>query len=796
MSSESVALVTPVASDGVFAMAMAPHDRALVAVGYRSGVLCIIDVLQGAVRHRLDGHDQEVQCVVWRAPVAAEASGDATALLASSSRDRTIKVWRVSGADAPQLEQQLTLPKPKQASSYSQSKRLWLPIAWGDTSASSKPTHQTLRLWSGSFDGNLFVWEWVASPPTAATSASGAKLPTCKPVVIKNGHSRLLFNIVALGSEAMRAPIGAQPQLLTMSLDRDVRIWRESQQASSLVCRDTLSGLGGYVYSVAYNAEADVVAAGVGDQTIRLWRLSTTPSKRSSGAYDVELLWKGLQSKVTCVAWSPFERSVLAFGTDDGHVGVVDVASKKTLRFKTRHSSAVQTLQWRVASPAAVTTSAATEGGNSSASAFVEAMQALESAQASGQRLEDALEAQASSPSPPSLELRLWSQDAKATQVLESDPAKPDAPSRVLSQRACSAFAWSVRGDRVALGRDSGAVEIFASGAAAAADLTSLQLCHEHEQRVVSLAWSADGSALASASQDGKIVVVRIGDGDSASAQRSSVFAGHSSAVTRLQWRETMLASSSIDGTAQVWDTATGTRVSCFQHHVGRALAVDWIDAFTLVSGGDDQTIRVWDYRAQATAPLPRSAKASSAPATSHQRTSVAGATAAASGAPVASGDRPETAVNSVADSVSIAKKPATGNKAKRKVKTRVFHTEVPVAVDDAVRGCRGLLAARQSATSDGAAAIPSPLLPFAAQLVTEAHAYAQEQDWEHAAQVHLLQGNVADALRVVAKEGALTASWLALAPMAGMDVWRELTNVYAQQLEAQGDKRSAGTTV
>lgn len=62
-----VSMFMPVSGDGIHSMAISPHDKALVAVGYRSGVLCLVDAAKGTVRHRLAGHDQEVQCVAWKA---------------------------------------------------------------------------------------------------------------------------------------------------------------------------------------------------------------------------------------------------------------------------------------------------------------------------------------------------------------------------------------------------------------------------------------------------------------------------------------------------------------------------------------------------------------------------------------------------------------------------------------------------------------------------------------------------------------------------------------------------------
>lgn len=820
---ETVTVFTPITGDGVFAMAMAPHDKALVAVGYRSGVLCIIDALQGNVRYRLDGHDQEVQSVVWKAVVPLQidnSNSNGGAWLASSSRDRSIKVWRVSREQEPELVQVLTLPKGKQASSYNQSKRLWLPIAWSYENDSMAK----LRLWSGSFDGNLFAWEWT--PTTAKNAGDGSKkpkLPACKPMVVKNGHSRLLFNIVSLPPSISIPPakLANAPSMLSVSLDRELRIWKEGSTSAALVCQDKFLGLGGHVYSVAYNASSQVIACGVGDQTIRLWNVSPKSSLKS--LYQADLLWKGLQSKVTCVAWHPFQRSLLGYGTEDGQLGIFDTETKKTVRFKSYHGSQVAVLQWRArhSQPQAQEDQ---EAGDTSA--FVQAMIALESAQAEGQSLEDALKTQDLSPKkdPNELLVLLWSQDQQKTQIFESNPDKPDLASlEIKLQATCTSFAWSARGDRLAVGRENGAVEVFA--VANGSEFVSILKLHENEQKVVSLAWSSSSSSsaaaadetvlLAAGSQDGKIIVFDLTPSEQKKTIRKKiiaslnehvvgVFTGHSNAITSLRWNATeskiggdgdieiggdgghpatlLLASSSTDGTIQVWDLEKQTRLSCFRHHTGRVLSVDWISQFVLVSGGDDQTVRMWDYRDQREED--KTLTKTSKPQPQQQQNAADKATKITinqngHGAELHA-TKSNVAEREIANSSGSVKKAVKAKK--KKVQSVLFHSDTPVALEESLRLCTANLQEQP------------PPANTVERFIVEERAYAAEQDWEQLAQVLLLQGKIGDALRLVAKEGVLNASWLAFAPMAGVDVWREVTNVYAHQLDAQGDKKTAGT--
>jgi WD40 repeat protein len=57
-----------------------------------------------------------------------------------------------------------------------------------------------------------------------------------------------------------------------------------------------------------------------------------------------------------------------------------------------------------------------------------------------------------------------------------------------------------------------------------------------------------------------------------------------------------MLASASEDRTVRLWDVETGTGIAVLRDHTNRVWSVDFsFDGKTLVSGGDDQCVRIWD---------------------------------------------------------------------------------------------------------------------------------------------------------------------------------------------------------
>ncbi len=114
-----------------------------------------------------------------------------------------------------------------------------------------------------------------------------------------------------------------------------------------------------------------------------------------------------------------------------------------------------------------------------------------------------------------------------------------------------------------------------------------------HSLQVTAVAWSPDGTRLASGSKDGTVQIW-----DAADGRHAYTYPGHSGAVTAVAWSPdgTRIASGSVDGTVQVWDEADGSRPYTYPGHSGAVTAVAWSpDGKYIASGGYDKTVQVWD---------------------------------------------------------------------------------------------------------------------------------------------------------------------------------------------------------
>ncbi len=128
------------------------------------------------------------------------------------------------------------------------------------------------------------------------------------------------------------------------------------------------------------------------------------------------------------------------------------------------------------------------------------------------------------------------------------------------------------------------------------ADPTSpnlLRIIAGHDTWVSAVAWSPDGSRLASGAGD---CTVRVWD--AAGGAPLAELAGHDGPVSSVAWSpdSALLASGAGDRTVRIWDVGTGAERLVFTGHNGAVSSAAWSpDGSRLASGADDGRILVWD---------------------------------------------------------------------------------------------------------------------------------------------------------------------------------------------------------
>jgi WD40 repeat protein len=116
---------------------------------------------------------------------------------------------------------------------------------------------------------------------------------------------------------------------------------------------------------------------------------------------------------------------------------------------------------------------------------------------------------------------------------------------------------------------------------------------------VNAVAWSPDGTLVASAGQDGSILLR-----DGVSGKQIAVLAAHAGGVNAVAFsqRGEWLASAGADATVKLWAVTSRRLEATFFGHLGAVLCVAIApDSSSLVSGGDDGTVKFWDVASRRT---------------------------------------------------------------------------------------------------------------------------------------------------------------------------------------------------
>ncbi|NXY21418.1 GEMI5 protein, partial [Atrichornis clamosus] len=573
----------------VFCLTCSPHHENLVAIGYKDGMVVIVDISRRReVLHRLRGHDDEIHCLAW-CPVAGEESlsawqdelqeegkvpnGEVTqdtstkkgCYLASGSKDQTIRIWSYSRGRSVLT---LKLPPTKRrggAVDPAVRERIWLTVHW--------PAGRSTELVSSGFGGELLLWN-LTQPGKRKWTLLGSSEG--------QNHSRIVFNLSSVKHQDKEL-------LFSISMDRDVKCW----DLSTLDCSWTMPTLGGFVYSLAFSpVDTGSLAIGVGDSMIRVWNTLSI-----NNIYDIKTFWQSIKSKVTALAWHPTREGFLAFGTDDGKVGVFDTFSsgknKPPQISSTYHKRTVYTLVWGPPTPPLI---AGEENELPPVTLYSCAGEGIV------------------------FQHNPWKLSGEANDInkliRDTNSIKHKLPAR-------TEISWKPDGKVLALGNEDGSIEIFQ-----APDLKLLCTIQQHHKLINAIRWHHEHGTqpemsylIASGSINAAIyvhnlksVVEDTSEGPVTITEPFRTLSGHTAKITSLAWsphHEGILVSACYDGTAQVWDVMKEEPLCNYRGHQGRLLSVQWspVDSDCVYTGADDFSVHKWDVSKQKHIRPPQSKK-------------------------------------------------------------------------------------------------------------------------------------------------------------------------------------------
>ncbi|XP_030911062.1 gem-associated protein 5, partial [Geospiza fortis] len=567
----------------VFCLTCSPHHENLVAIGYKDGMVVIIDISrEREVVHRLRGHEDEIHGLAW-CPVPGEErlpawqdelqapseegkvpNGEVTqdtatrkgCYLASGSKDQTIRIWSCTRGRSVMT---LKLPPTKRrggAVDPAVKERIWLTVHW--------PAGHPSDILSSAFGGELLLWN-LTQPGKRKWTLLGSSEG--------QNHSRIVFNLSSVKHQDREL-------LFSISMDRDVKCW----DLSTLDCSWTMPSLGGFVYSLAFSpVDTGCLAIGVGDSMIRVWNTLSI-----NNIYDVKTFWQSIKSKVTALSWHPTKEGSLAFGTDDGKVGIFDTLSSSAKNkppqiSSTYHKKTVYTLAWGPPTPPLIS--------------------GEESEQLSVTLYSCAGEGIVFQHNP-------WKLNGEANDInkviRDTNSIKHKLPAR-------TEVSWKPDGKLLALGNEDGSIEIFQ-----APNLKLLCTIQQHHKLINAIRWHHEHGTqpelsylIASGSINATIyvhnlksVVENSSENPLTITEPFRTLAGHTAKITSLSWsphHEGRLVSACYDGTAEVWDVMKEEPLCNYRGHQGRLLSVQWspVEPDCVYTGADDFSVHKWHISKQ-----------------------------------------------------------------------------------------------------------------------------------------------------------------------------------------------------
>ncbi|MEG3987399.1 AAA-like domain-containing protein [Microcoleus sp. S28C3] len=552
----------------------------------------------------LQGHNNAVWGVVFN------PKGD---IIASASADKTVKLWRKNSTNSPNVKPSYTLWQTLKGHTDNVTQ---VAIAPNNQIIASASKDKTIKLWSTdgklhrTLTGHTDEVTSVAFSPDSQTIASASKDRTIKlwnadgkPIGTLTGHTDRVMN-VAYAPSAGYANSPSEYLIASASADKTVKLWHLD---GTLV--KTLTGHSDAVTKIAFNPQGGLLASASLDRTVKLWQLDGTLVKTLLVAKDV----------VSGLAWSP-DGQIFASSSWDGPIMLwkLDDSLLKTLN---GHQASIYTIKF---SPDGKTIATASRDNTvklwwldgSLIRTFPKQADKVFGVDFSPNGDTIATGGYDST-------VRLWRLDGTLLQTFTGHQGRvfavdfhPDGQSLASVGEDKTVKVWRIDGTQlatlkghtdyingvafspdgklIASGSVDGTVKLWQWDNAIASGKSSYKLLHtltSHRRQVAGVAFSPDGKTLASAGMDSTVRLWRL-DGTEIRALK-----GHKNGVFSVAFSPDgkTLASASFDGTVKLWRYG-GQELETLKRHSDGVFGVTFSpDGKFIASASQDTTAILWN---------------------------------------------------------------------------------------------------------------------------------------------------------------------------------------------------------
>ena len=739
------------------------------------------------------------------------------ALLVTSSRDRKIQVWDTASwrlLDTMILPLSGGLKSKNRGKRYnggrsitnSQSERLWLTVEFAPIEFNDKIDN--VGILSSSYMGEILLWPWRWQGERKYGQESVSSDTTVHPRCLvdnnksySTGHNRPVFNILARrGGSIAGADIDSDTwrsnfSFVTSSMDRKTILWGKRGPVKEI------PSLGGYIYDISYSSVTpNLCAVAVGDRTIRVWDMSEEDDPLRSTTH-----WSGLQSEVTSICWHPSREGFVAYGTNDGKIGLFDVLKDRNIPFPNTNTGAVRHVEFR---------------NDNTAYACNEAGDLLEFVLS-----EAVFKTMQSTEKTAGMNVTVFNARSNLASNLVADQS--------LEKNEClTSFSWkcnvnaliaspdSVQLDVLAVGYRDGTIILVSMPATGVFSSSTVSnkgtVVHCQNHQINDIRWfghpvkfddkniflfataSNDRSArVFSCSRD---KVSNVHPNPPLCVENIVTFVGHQKPTVQVAWhpnkQDVLLASASRDGTANVWDVMKKSAIANFRGCHGvplRCIAFSPVNQCMICTGSDDQSIVVWDMYSQSSKLPPEKNSSYHKDFLRRMKNNkikpVSRLDSSSSKDDTSSGSTDiKIEAQALQQHDTTANTPSTQKSSKKK-KAKTILPLLQAGGDDFMHLVKSLDTSFKNGVDQeawDALEKNEYFLDKQVQSHRERGAFAAGRSLE------IWRGDITTIIQRMIQEKRLTADYVALSVSGGIVLWQTAAEAYAQQLEEKGDIHNA----